>query len=72
MKIFSTFVWLERHIDMKKAPLTLQEAASRMKPAKVNKNMVSHKDDPFFVKKVEAAERRLKNVTLPEILTAKK
>jgi len=57
---------------MKKATSTLQEAALQMKPAKVNKNMVSHKDDPFFVKKREAAERRLKNITLPEILTAKK
>ena len=57
---------------MKKATSTLQEEAWRMKPAKVNKNMVSHKDAPFFVKKREAAERRLKNLTLPEILTAKK
>jgi hypothetical protein len=33
----------------KKVTLTLQKEASRMKPAKVNKNMVSHNDAPFLV-----------------------
>ncbi|HWK05258.1 MAG TPA: hypothetical protein VNS58_16570 [Puia sp.] len=58
--------------DMEKATSTLQEAVWQMKPAKVNKNIVSHKDDPFIVKKREAAERLLKNVTLPEVPTVKK
>ena len=64
--------FVKKITNMKTAASTLYEAALRMKPAKVNKNMVSHKDDPFFVKKKEAAELLLKNVTLPEILTTKK
>ncbi len=57
---------------MRNTAVNLPEAAARMKPAKVKKDMKDHSQAPFFVKKVAAAKKKLANVTLPKTLTGKK
>lgn len=57
---------------MKDSTINLRKAALRLKPAKVNYEMKDHSADPFFVKKLAEAKKRLKNIILPAALKGKK
>jgi hypothetical protein len=52
--------------------INIRETALQLKPAKVNKKMEDHRNDPFFKKKLSAAKKRLKNASLPTILKGNK
>jgi len=57
---------------MSASTINIREAALRLKPAKVNKKMEDHSNDPFFTKKLDAAKKRMKKATIPAILKVKK
>jgi len=52
--------------------INLRKTALQLKPAKVNKKMGDHSNDPFFTKKLDDAKKRLKKTTMPVILKDKK
>jgi len=56
---------------MKETAINFRKAALQLKPANVNYEMKDHSTDPFFVKKLAEAKKRLKNVTLPAALKGK-
>ncbi|MDR3713286.1 MAG: hypothetical protein P4L51_10755 [Puia sp.] len=45
--------------------MTLHQAARTVRPVRINKSMTDHSQDPFFVKKTEAAKKRLKKLKFP-------
>jgi hypothetical protein len=57
---------------MKDSIINLKKAALQLKSAKVSYEMNDHSTDPFFVKKLAEAKKRLKNVVLPAELKGKK
>jgi hypothetical protein len=52
--------------------MKLDETTQKIKPVKMKKNALDHSGDPFFVKKLEAAKKRLDKVVLPAELVNKK
>lgn len=57
---------------MSNSAMNIRKTALQLKPAKVNRKMDDHSNDPFFTKKLDKAKKRLKKVTIPAILKDRK